>query len=206
MPAYLVLVWWYLWGFGNWGCCWESQSASSSWPGEQGCRCVRRWKQSKVAHISTQSHHSFCSIQTGHCIPPSIPPPCISSWLTPAPVDAAVADGASESAACLHFRLWLDQWDTVISWTQASGTCPDACWDSARVVGGVVLESCDTCSLVSWSWSCEDLKDTTVNNNNNNVYMIIHTVTFDHTQNAAFSSQDWSVHSAFQTAFYSTSL
>ena len=75
----------------------------------------------------------------------------VSSGLTPAPEDAAAAGGASESAGCLHFHLWLDQWDTVISWSQASGTCPDACWDSARAVGGVALGSFDTCFLVSWS-------------------------------------------------------
>lgn len=75
----------------------------------------------------------------------------VSPGLTPAPEDAAAADGASESAGCLHFHLWLDQWDTVLSWSQASCTCPDACWDSARAVGGVALGSFDTCFLVSWS-------------------------------------------------------
>lgn len=78
-------------------------------------------------------------------------------WLTLAPEDAAVADAASVSAACLHSHSWLVPWDTVISWARASCTCLDACWDSARVVGGVGSESCDTCSLVSWFWSYEDL-------------------------------------------------
>lgn len=53
MPAYLALVWWYLWWFGHWvelNCCWESRSASSSWPGERGCRCVRKWKHSQKLH------------------------------------------------------------------------------------------------------------------------------------------------------------
>lgn len=78
MPAYLALVWWYLWGFGNWGCCWVSRSASSSWPGEQGCHCVRKWKHKfKVVHITTPSQHSFCSLHRGKhkpSLPPCLPP------------------------------------------------------------------------------------------------------------------------------------
>lgn len=78
MPAYLALVWWYLWGFGNWGCCWASRSASSSWPGEQGCHCVRKWKQFKVVHITTPSQHSLCPLHSG-THKPSLPPCSIIS-------------------------------------------------------------------------------------------------------------------------------
>lgn len=101
------------------------------------------------------SHHSLWATQS-----PPTPQPCASSWLTLDPEGAEVTDEASASAACLHFRLQPVQWRTGISWAQASGTCPDACWDSARVVGEAALESCGTCSLESWSWSCEDLKKT----------------------------------------------
>lgn len=146
MPAYLVLVWWYLWGFGNSGCCSESQSASSSSLDEQE-RCCERKKLWRLAIILS-----------GQRNPPPTPQPCASSWLTLDPEGAEVTDEASASAACLHFRLQPVQWRTGILWAQASGTCPDACWDSARVAGEVALESCGTCSLESWSWSCEDLK------------------------------------------------
>lgn len=91
MPAYLVLVWWYLWGFGNWGCCWESQSASSSWPDEQGCCCVRKTKKRVKSRTPRDN-------QGGVSSPP------LRSWLTLGPEDAAGADGASASAACLRLR------------------------------------------------------------------------------------------------------
>lgn len=152
MPAYLVLVWWYLWGFGYWGCCWASRSASSSWPGEWGWCCGRKLKPKL---------HRFCTFNRNGT--PNTHPHthvALSSWLTLVPENAVVADGASVSAACLHCCLWPDPWDTAISWVQASGT-----WNSVHVVEEAASESCDTCSLVSWPWSYEDLKDNDIQEN-----------------------------------------
>ena len=114
-------------------------------------------------------------------LPSFFPPTSIAPWLTLAPEDAAAADGASASAACLHLRSWLGQWDTAISWARAWGTCPDA-WSYS---GLVALGSCDTCFPVSWSWSCEDLKDTT--RTEHKVFMISHRV-------QTLPPRDWSFH------------